>query len=91
MYMEDVDSFAWHGEHSKQQEFVLLSLSQENPTLEPLNDYIKLLLRHLDKIELSYKPFCKASERTETTLQQLMAKLEEREMQNKPKKIEVSL
>ena len=77
MYMEDVDSFAWRGKH-KQHEFVLLSLSQENPTLEPLNDYIKLLLRRLDKIDLSYKSFCKASKRTETTLQQLMAKLEEK-------------
>ena len=78
MYMEDVDSFAWHGKHSKQHELVLLSISQENPTLEPLNDYIKLLLRRLDKIELSYKSFCKASEKTEKTLQQLMAKLEKK-------------
>ena len=78
MYMEDVDSFAWHGKHSKQHELVLLSLSQENPTLEPLNDYINLLLRRLDNIEFSYESFCKASERTETTLRQLMAELEEK-------------
>lgn len=77
-YMEDVDKFAWHGKHSKQTEFVLQSISQENPTLEPLNDYIKLLLRCLDNIELSYKSFCKASKITETTLQQLMAELEEK-------------
>ena len=56
----------------------MLSLSQENPTLEPLNDYINLLLRCLDKIELSYKFFCKASERMDTTLQQLTAELEEK-------------
>ena len=66
MYMEDVDSFAWHGKHSKQHELVLLSLSQENPTLEPLNDYINLLLWRLDNIELSYESSCEASKRTET-------------------------
>ena len=77
-YMEDVHSFAWHGKHSEKQEFVLQSISQENPTLEPLNDYIELLLPCLDKIEVSYESFCKASETTETTLRQLMAELKEK-------------
>ena len=76
--MEDVDSFAQHGKHSKQHELVLLSIRQEIPTLQPLNDYMKLLLRCLDKIEYSHKSFCKSSERTETTLQQLMAELKEK-------------
>ena len=77
-YMEDVHSFAWHGKHSEKQEFVLQAISQENPTLEPLNDYIELLLPCLDKIEVSYESFCKASETTETTLRQLMAELKEK-------------
>ena len=56
-YMKQLDNFAWYAKHEERKATVLDALRQDEPNFEPLNGYLKQLMRCLERAEASFRKF----------------------------------